>query len=121
MLPPSVCISLVTLNSSRYIRRCLNAVMAKKGIRATVVVVDNASADGTAAILKEFGSRIQVIWNRTNVGFAEAQNQGIRASRAEWVLTLNPDLLMEGDFVSRLVDAVSLDRGVGAVCGKLLS
>jgi GT2 family glycosyltransferase len=62
-----------------------------------------------------------VIWNRHNVGFAEAQNQGIRANRAEWVLTLNPDLLMEEDFVSRLVDAGELDRGVGAVCGKLLS
>ena len=93
MTEPSVCISIVTFNSSRYIRRCLNAVAAQKGIRATIVVVDNASADGTAAILQEFGSRIQVIWNRTNVGFAEAQNQGIRASRAEWVLTLNPDLL----------------------------
>jgi GT2 family glycosyltransferase len=121
MLPPTVCISIVTFNSSRYIRRCLNAVMAQKGIRATIVVVDNASADGTAAILREFGSRIEVIWNRGNVGFAEAQNQGIRATRAEWVLTLNPDLLMEEDFVRRLVDAGELDAGAGAVCGKLLS
>lgn len=121
MPEPTVCISIVTFNSSRYIRRCLTAVMAQKGIRATVVVVDNASADGTGAILKDFGSRIQVIWNRINVGFAEAQNQGIRSSRAEWVLTLNPDLLMEEDYVRRLVDAGELDRGVGAVCGKLLS
>src|ERR1017187_2728050 len=115
MSEPTVCISIVTFNSSRYIRRCLTAVMAQKGIRATIVVVDNASADGTGAILKEFGSRIQVIWNPSNVGFEEAQNQGIRASRAEWVLTLNPDLLMEGDFVSRLVDAGELDRGAGGV------
>ena len=121
MPEPTVCISIVTFNSNRYIRRCLNAVMAQKGIRATIVVVDNASADGTAATLKEFGDRIQVIWNRKNVGFAEAQNQGIRSSRADWVLTLNPDLLMEEDFVQRLVDAGELDRGAGAVCGKLLS
>ena len=66
-------------------------------------------------------ARIEVIRNRDNVGFAEAQNQGIRSSRAEWVLTLNPDLLMEEDFVSRLVDAGEQDRGAGAVCGKLLS
>src|ERR1039458_829972 len=121
MLPPIVCLSIVAFNSRRYIRRCLNAAMAQKGIRATIVVVDNASADGTAAILREFGSRIQVIWNQSNVGFAEAQNQGRGASRAEWVLTLNPDLLMEEDFVRRLVDAGELDAGVGAVCGKLLS
>ena len=121
MTEPTVCISIVTFNSSRYIRRCLNAAMAQKGIHATVVVVDNASDDGTGAILDEFGSRIQVIRNRCNVGFAEAQNQGIRSSRAEWVLTLNPDLLMEEDFVRRLVDAGELDRGAGAVCGKLLA
>ena len=71
--------------------------------------------------LKEFGDRIRVIPNRKNVGFAAAQNQGIRAGRADWVLTLNPDLLMEEDFVRRLVDAGELDRGAGAVCGKLLS
>src|SRR5450756_1710977 len=119
MPEPTVCISIVTFNSSRYIRRCLNAVMAQKGIRATVLVVDNASADGTGAILQEFGSRIQVIWNRSNVGFAEAQNQGIRSSRAEWVLTLNPDLLMEEDFVSRLVDAVDLNGSVLYHCGPV--
>ena len=121
MTEPTVCISIVTFNSSRYIRRCLNAALAQKGIQAAVVVVDNASDDGTGAILDEFGSRIQVIRNRCNVGFAEAQNQGIRSSRAEWVLTLNPDLLMEEDFVRRLVDAGELDRGAGAVCGKLLA
>ena len=121
MPEPTVCISIVTFNSSRYIRRCLNAVLAQKDVQTTVVVVDNASADGTGAILKEFGSRIHVIWNRSNVGFAEAQNQGIRSSGAEWVLTLNPDLLMEEDFLRHLVDAGELDRGAGAVCGKLLS
>ena len=62
-----------------------------------------------------------MIWNHSNVGFAEAQNQGIRSSQADWVLTLNPDLLMEEDFLRRLVDAGELDRGAGAVCGKLLS
>src|SRR4051794_1243800 len=121
MPEPTVCISIVTFNSSRYIRRCLHAALAQKGIRASVVVVDNASTDGTGDILKEFGSRIQVNWNQRNVGFAEAQNQGIRSSAADWVLTLNPDLLMEEDFVRQLVEAGELDRGAGAVCGKLLS
>jgi len=112
---------MVTFNSSRYIRRCLNAALAQTGVRVRVVVVDNASVDGTAEILRDFGDSIQVVWNQKNVGFAAAQNQGLRADRSDWVLTLNPDLLMEPDFISRLLEAAELDRGAGAVCGKLLS
>ena len=121
MPDPGVCLSIVTFNSSRYIRRCLESALAQKDIRAEIVVVDNASTDGTGEILRSFGNRIRVIWNRRNVGFAEAQNQGIRATRLPWVLTLNPDLLMEEDFTRQLVEAAELDPGTGAVCGKLLS
>jgi GT2 family glycosyltransferase len=86
-----------------------------------VVVVDNASTDGTREILESFNDRIVVISNKDNVGFAEAQNQAIRSSRSEWVLTLNPDVLLEPDFVRHLVEAGELDPYTGAVCGKLLS
>jgi GT2 family glycosyltransferase len=95
MPEPTVCISIVTFNSSRYIRRCLESVLRQRGVELDVVVVDNASADQTREILAEFAGRIRLIVNPRNVGFAAAQNQGIRASRADWVLTLNPDVLME--------------------------
>ncbi|MEO8595110.1 MAG: glycosyltransferase family 2 protein [Candidatus Solibacter sp.] len=121
MTEPTVCISIVTYNSSRYIRRCVHAALAQTGIKPLVVVVDNASQDDTANILKEFGERIQVIWNERNIGFAAAQNQGLVSNRADWALTLNPDLLMEPDFVRRLLDAAELDPGAGSICGKLLS
>ena len=121
MTEPSVCISIVTYNSSRYIRRCLHAVLAQTGIKPLVVVVDNASQDDTPNILRDFEDRVQVIWNPRNVGFAAAQNQGIGSNRADWVLTLNPDLLMQPDFVRRLIDAAEGDEGAGSVCGKLLS
>jgi GT2 family glycosyltransferase len=121
MPDPDVCLSIVTFNSARYIGRCLESALSQKDIRAEVVVVDNASTDETGAILRGFGTRIRVIWNPRNLGFAAAQNQGIRATNLPWVLTLNPDLLMEEDFVRRLVDAAELDPAAGAVCGKLLS
>ena len=59
--------------------------------------------------------------SRVHEGFAAAQNQAIRASRAEWVLCLNPDVLMEPGFIRGLVDAGETDPDAGSVCGKLLS
>src|SRR5215471_12324926 len=111
MPEPTVCITIVTLNSSRYLRRCLEAVLAQRDIRLNVAVVDNASGDSTRQILREYDGRIRVVRNRTNAGFAAGQNQAIRAVRGSWVLTLNPDVLLEPYFVRRLVDAGELDSG----------
>ena len=122
MPEPTVCISIVTFNSSRYIRRCLEAVLNQRGCAApTWSWWITPPTDGTRDILQKFGDRIRVIANPVNAGFAAAQNQAIRSSTAEWVLTLNPDVLLEPDFVRNLVDAGDLDPGAGAVCGKLLS
>ncbi len=112
---------MVTYNSGRYVRRCLQAVLAQQGVGVEVVVVDNASTDDTRSILKEFRGRIRVIENSANVGFAEAQNMAIRATRTKWVLTLNPDVLMEPGFIANLVRASAADSRAGAVCGRLLS
>jgi len=118
----SVSIAIVTFNSSRYIRRCLEAVMAQHGSPLDVVVVDNASTDDTPSILRGFESRIRVIRLDGNTGFAAGQNTAIEASRGtDWVLTLNPDVLLEPGFVQRLVESGASDSSVGAVCGKLLS
>jgi len=117
----TVCVSITTYNSGRYIRRCLDAVLEQQGVLLEVVVVDNASTDATREILKNYRGSIRVIYNRRNEGFAAAQNQAIRASRAEWVLCLNPDALMEPGFIRGLVDAGEMDPDAGSVCGKLLS
>ena len=121
--PPhaQVCVAIVTYNSERYIRRCLEGVLEQEGVDTEILVVDNASADGTRAILRSLQNRIRTIYNERNLGYAEAQNQAIRASNSDWVLTLNPDVLLLPHFVRALLDAGQSDPSVGTVCGKLLS
>ena len=115
---PPITVSIVTYNNRKFIRRCLESVCRQAYRPLEVIIVDNASTDGTAELLARRHAR--VIYNDRNVGFAAAQNQAIRASQGEWVLTLNPDVRLAPGFLERLAAAGRRDPRVGAVCGKLL-
>jgi GT2 family glycosyltransferase len=86
-----------------------------------VIVVDNASTDGTIDILEQFEDRCQIIYNEENAGFAAAQNQAMGLANGHWVMTLNPDVLLLPNFIQSLVDAGNFDPNIGTVCGKLLT
>src|SRR5690349_10880224 len=116
-----VSVTIVTYNSGRFIKRCLESVLAQKHRDKEIIVVDNASTDGTTDILEQFEDRCQVVYNEENIGFAAAQNQAISLSSGGWVLTLNPDVLLLPNFIQSLVDAGNMDDRVGTVCGKLLT
>ena len=116
-----VSVTLVTYNSGRFIKRCLESVLQQKYSSLEIVIVDNASTDGTIDILEQFEARCRIVYNETNIGFAGAQNQAIGLSRGDWVLTLNPDVLLLPGFIKCLVNAGHLDPKIGTVCGKLLT
>src|SRR5215469_4231442 len=115
-----VSVTIVTYNSGRFIKRCIESVLAQK-CPLEVIVVDNASTDGTIDILEQFEDSCRIYYNEENVGFAGAQNQAIARSNGEWVLTLNPDVLLLPNFIQALVDAGQFDSRIGTVCGKLLT
>jgi GT2 family glycosyltransferase len=115
-----VSVTIVTYNSGRYIKRCLESVLAQKGPQFEVIVIDNNSTDGTRDILERYEDRCTIIYNDKNIGFAAAQNQAIRLARGNWVLTLNPDVLLMPYFIQALLEAGRLDNRIGTVCGKLL-
>ena len=116
-----VSVTLVTYNSGRFIKRCLESVLDQKYPNLEVVIVDNASTDGTVDILEQFAGSCRIYYNDQNIGFAAAQNQAIALSGGEWVLTLNPDVLLMPNFIQALVEAGQIDPKVGTVCGKLLT
>lgn len=117
----SVCVTIVTYNSGRFIRRCLESVLEQRYPEMDVIVIDNASDDGTTDILEQFENRVRILYNEENIGFAAAQNQAISLSNASWFLTLNPDVLLLPGFIEQLVSAGNSDSRIGTVCGKLLT
>jgi len=116
-----VSVTIVTYNSGRFIKRCLESVLAQKYPHREIIVIDNNSTDGTVDILEQFEDRCTVVYNPENIGFAAAQNQAIAISNGDWVMTLNPDVLLLPNFIQSLVDAGEVDAKIGTVCGKLLA
>src|SRR5579884_945587 len=117
----SVCVTIVTYNSRDYLEPCLRSVFRQNYHPLEVVVVDNASLDGTRPLLSRYENRIRVKYNNHNLGFAAAQNQAIRMSRSDWVLVLNPDVVLQPEFIEQLVEAGEMDHHIGTVCGRMLS
>jgi GT2 family glycosyltransferase len=107
-------IVIITYNSAAEIGACLDAAMATG---AEVLVIDNASSDGTLDQVRQRGAA--VIANPVNRGFAAAVNQGIHLVTAEYILLLNPDaVILEGSLEP--LRAACASPGAGAAGGKLV-
>jgi GT2 family glycosyltransferase len=116
----SVAVTIVTYNSGRFIRRCLESVLEQQYAPKEIIVIDNASTDGTRDLLEWFEDRVRIVYNEENAGFAAAQNQAIAMSDSKWILALNPDVLLMPGFIATLVAAGEQQSEIGTVCGKLL-
>jgi GT2 family glycosyltransferase len=115
-----VSVLIVTWNSVKYLAPCFASLDRQDYRDVEVVIVDNASTDATREVLQPLEKKWRVIYNHRNVGFAAGQNQAIRAAKGDWLLCLNPDVVLADDFVSRLLEAASAHPEAGALCGKLL-
>jgi GT2 family glycosyltransferase len=119
-VPKTVNVHIVTYHSDKYIEACLESVLRQTYPIEQIIVVDNASADRTRAILSKYQDKIQVILNESNAGFAPAHNQAIRVSSSDYALVLNPDIRLHEDYVTQLVEAIEAHPKVGSATGKLL-
>lgn len=122
---PTVSAILVSFNTAALTRRAVEALAAQLDLapgRDEVVVVDNASADGTAAMLRERFPTVRLIENAENRGFGAANNAGMAAAKGDWFLLINTDAFVHDGAVAALVGAGSRDAAEAGVVGpKLLN
>jgi N-acetylglucosaminyl-diphospho-decaprenol L-rhamnosyltransferase len=104
---------IVSYNSAHDLPRCIGSMQGQVGLRMTITVVDNASADDSAAVAAGLG--VKVVRNEENRGFAAAVNQGLRGSDSPWVLTFNPDAALPEGGVQRLIETAVAGDQIGCV------
>jgi GT2 family glycosyltransferase len=114
-------ISVIVLNynGKGYLERCLSSLREQTHRDFEVIVVDNASSDGSADYLKDNFPWVKLVRNSDNLGFAGGTNSGIRASQGDLILTLNNDTWADEHFVERLAEPMA-DKGVGMCASKML-
>ena len=106
---PRLSIVIVTYNSRAHVDACLESLARDRpGLDREIVVVDNASPDGTAGAVRARWPAVRVLDAGGNVGFAAGNNIGIRQTSGELVLLLNPDTIVPPGAIETLVDV--LDR-----------
>jgi len=110
-------ILIVNWNSGEFLRRCLQSLEAQReeGVHFEVIVVDNASIDGSAEGLDRLFPWVKFIWNSYNYGFAKATNQAYRLSRGRYVMTLNPDTYLVPGALKRIIEFLDTHSDAGAV------
>jgi GT2 family glycosyltransferase len=116
----SVSVSIVSFNNRSFIGGCLDSVMRQDYPASEVVLVDNASTDGTVELVRENYPGVRVIANPENELFCRAQNTGIRSTTGDYALVLNSDVVLDTGFLSAAVAAMESDPKVGSVTGRVL-
>jgi len=114
-----VAVVVVSWNCSHYLAACLASLRGLRRPPREIIVIDNGSTDGSAEIVRDGFPEARLIEAGDNLGFCRANNLGIGATRAPFVLVLNPDTRLRPEFLEELLPAFE-DPRVGLAAGKLL-
>jgi GT2 family glycosyltransferase len=119
---PPISVIIVSWNVKEYLKYCLDSLkIGVKDSLCEVVVVDNASGDGSADMVREYYPWVKLMALEKNVGFAAANNLAFKQTNGEILLLLNPDTEVENGFFEVLLDFYKQSSSVGVVGGKIIN
>jgi len=111
-------IVILTLNQLEYTKKCVKSLRKHTPEPHEIIFVDNGSTDGTVKWLEKLAKENEntgVIQNRSNLGFAKGCNQGIAASRGEYILLLNNDVIVTDNWLSGMIECLNSASNTGIV------
>lgn len=120
--PPDVSVIIVNWNSRRFLSACLQSIFANSGaVELEVIVIDNASYDGSEEMVRRDFPQVIFIQSRENLGFARANNAAADRATGRNLLFLNPDTEVIGAAIERMSRFLDSKPEAGAVGCKLLN
>ncbi len=114
MKSPLVSCIVLTYNSEKYLKLCLTALQKISYKNVEILLVDNLSSDSTLSIAKKFSSKVKIIQNSQNNGYAGGHTLGIQKAKGKYIFLMNPDTTVSSDFLEPLVEKMESDGKVAA-------
>ena len=112
---PVVSVVIVSWNTLDLVIDCIESIHRETSARHEVILVDNASSDGTAEVISQRHPQVRLIANDTNRGFAAANNQGIDIAQGRLILLLNPDTVILEGAIDRSVEKLDSEDDIGVL------
>ncbi len=116
----TVSVIIVNYNGAHLLKECLESLRGQTYKDFEIVLVDNASTDGSVSLVKDTYPEVTVIENRENLGYGGGNNAGIRQSHGKYVVLLNNDTKADPRWLEKLVVPVGKDNGVGMCASKIM-
>ena len=115
MTTSAISVVIPAYNAEKYIGEALESALAQTRPAAEIIVVDDGSTDGTAAVAEKFGSPVRLIRNPENLGVGASRNRGVQASRGEYVAYLDADDQWRPNHLAKLGALLDAHTRVGFV------
>jgi hypothetical protein len=119
-MEPLISVVIVNFNGLRFLKPCLSSLASQSYKNFEIILVDNHSSDGSAGYIRGHFPDSTLIETGKNLGFAGGTNAGIRASRGDFILTLNNDTVTDPLFIENLARPMASDSRLGMCAAKML-
>lgn len=118
---PELSIIILNYNVKDLLLNCLKSIFQNKGKldRWQVIVVDNASSDGSVEAVKNKFPQVELVENQSNLGFARGNNVGVKHAKAQVILFLNPDTVIVGSAIQKTLEVLLSNPDYGAITCKV--
>ena len=117
-----ISVIIVNYNVKYLLEKCLYSVQAAlRNIPGEIIIVDNNSTDGSKEYLQPRFPSVNFCWENTNHGFSKANNIGLKISKGDFVLFLNPDTIIPENAISDCLSMLKKESSLGALGVKMIS